>query len=387
MAQDGIIRPKNTVLLGKIESSVGVDASPAAADAILIQNLAMNFNPNLINTDEYTGSLDGAGPILGGFQAVELSFEVYLKGVSTPGTAPEWGKLLRACAMSETILATALPASAEACAAGGSTTTATLGTTAAATAQQYRGMPINFTGAVAGAAFISDYTAAKVATLTDLMSGSIIATTSYQIPANVVYGPASNTIPSLTFYAYADGLLYKFIGCRGTFEQTINTNGVGVLRFTMRGAFASKTDAAVISSPVYDATRPPIFQNGKMLMDRKAAAVAQFSLSLGAELSIPDDPNQPEGTLPPIHNSRKITGSVNPLETLVATRDIMSDFRAGTRRIVHARYGSVAGNRIGITIPAAHYTNHTPGDRNGLGQVTVPFEATGRDAGCFLCVY
>ena len=71
----------------------------------------------------------------------------------------------------------------------------------------------------------------------------------------------------------------------------------------------------------------------------------------------------------------------------MATRDIMAAFRAGTRQIVHGRWGTAAGNRIGITLPAAQYTRQGPSDRDGLVAVDVPFAATGRDAGAFLCFF
>ncbi len=386
MAQDNIFRPRNSVVLAKIETTVGVDASPVASDAVLVTIPKISINPQIKQTEEVTGSLDGAGPIYTGMTC-ELSYDVYLKGSGTGGVAPEWGKLLKACGFSETVLATAVPAAPEACAAGGTTTSAVLGTSASTTAQQYRGMPIVFTGTVPGTSFISDYTAGKLATLTDTMGGSIVATTSYQIPVNVVYGPASASIPSLTHYVYQDGLLYKFLGCRGTAQFKFDANGLGMISFRFMAIFGGKTDTAVVASPVYDATRPPPFQNGKLLLNRVVAAASSLSLDSGAELNFPDDPNEIEGIRPAIHNSRRITGSLNPLETLVATRDIMGDFRAGTRRILHARYGQTAGNRIGLTIPQAHYMNQTPGDRNGFGQVEVPFEAVGRDSGAFLCLY
>jgi hypothetical protein len=78
---------------------------------------------------------------------------------------------------------------------------------------------------------------------------------------------------------------------------------------------------------------------------------------------------------------------MDPQETLVATRDIMSDFRAGTARILHLRYGATAGNRVALTVPQGLYINQNPGDRSGLATVQVPYEAVGQDAGAFLCVY
>lgn len=382
-----VLRPRNTVFLAKVEATSGVDAVPtASADAVLINGEPrISFNVNMIQTEEVTGSLDGAGSIQAGMNC-EISFDVYVKGSGAAGTVPEWGKLLRACGYAETILAAPVPASAEACAAGGSTTLANLGTSAAAVLQQYRGMPVQFTGTVAGLSFVADYTAAKAATLTDTMSGSIAATTSYQVLANVLYAPASNSIPSLTFYVYSDGILYKFFGCRGDVKNSTQTNNLGVFSFTFKGVFGGKVDAAV-PTPTYDATRPPAFLNAKMTMNRLAAAVSQFSLENGAELAFPDDPNEVEGVSPPVHTSRRMTGSLNPLETLVATRDLMGDFRAGTKRIIHLRYGTVAGNRVAITIPQALYTNQTPSDRNRMMQVDVPFECIGKDSGAFICLY
>ena len=134
-------------------------------------------------------------------------------------------------------------------------------------------------------------------------------------------------------------------------------------------------------------TRPAPFKNGTMLVNRQAAALESLTIDLGNEQSFPDNPNALEGFDPSIIVRRNLTGSMNPLETLIATRDIMADFRAGTQRIVHGRYGATAGNRVGATIPAALYTNQSPGDRSGLATVEVPFSAVGQDAGGFLCLY
>jgi hypothetical protein len=380
------LRSKNAAVLFKIETTEGVDSSPSAAtDGVLVENISVSFDANVIKTNEANGSLDGSGPIIGGMKC-QIKFDVHLKGSGSAGTAPEWGDLMRVSGWAETLTAAAVPVAAEACAAGGSTTLANLGASAAAVAEAYRGMPISFAGTVAADSFVADYTAGKAATLTDTMSGAIVGTTNYQIPASVLYSPASTSIPSGTLYFYKDGLLYKFVGCRGTMSLAVETGGIGRMSFTISGLFLSKTDAAVVS-PTLDSARAPVFRGGKMLMDRKVAGVAQFSLDSGLTLAFPDDPNATEGFSPPIHTARNMTGSVNPQETLVATRDIFSDFRTGTRRVMHLRYGAVAGNRIGITLPQAQYLNETPGDRNGIAQVDVPFEAVGRDAGAFICLY
>jgi hypothetical protein len=382
------LRSRNAALLAKIETTEGADASPVAGtDAVLVENPQISFNPNTVQTNEVTGSLDGRGPITGGM-TVQLTFDVLLKGSGVAGTAPEWGKLLKACGWAETVTSTAVPVAAEAATAG-TTTSLTLGAGASGTAQAYRGMPLLLTGnpAAGATSFVADYAAGKVATLADQFGAALSTGTSYQVPVNVLYKPASVAIPSLTFYLYQDGVLYKVAGCRGNATLRLTSGNVGRISFTFTGMFVSKADAAVPAGLVYDATRPPVWKGGKALVNRVVSAMASLSIEFGNQMTNPDNPNAAEGFDPSIITARNMTGSCDPLETLIATRDSMAALRAGTQQIIHASYGQAAGNRVGLTIPAAFYTNLQPGDRNGLLTNTHQFACTGQDAGAFICLH
>src|SRR5690606_29800308 len=210
----------------------GTDASPSAAsDAVLVENPRWTPTASLVQTNEVTGSLDQLGSIVGGMRvAVEL--DVLMRGSGAVGMAPEWGKLLKACGWGETVTASAVPVAPEALAAGASRAEATLGTSASGTAHAYRGMPITFSGGVSGTTFIAAYDAAKLATLTDELDGTLDAGTDYQIPANAVYAPASVSIPALTMYVFQDGLRARFVGCRGNVQLRAETGAIG--RFTFR---------------------------------------------------------------------------------------------------------------------------------------------------------
>lgn len=380
------LRIKNSVLLAKVEVTEGTDVSPTGTDAILVENLRVTPSANLINTDEVTGSLDGAGPIVGGMK-MDVTFDVFLKGSGAAGTAPEFSSVLKACGWSETVTGTAVPSSAEAAAAG-TTSTLTLSSGATGTANLYRGMPINLTvnPAAGDTTLISAYTSGKVATLTDTYGTALDNTTEYQIPINVRYSPGSSSIPTVTLYAYMDGLLYIIVGARGTMQLTLESGGIGRMSFTMTGMFSSKTDTSVVTA-TYDSTRPPVWKNGKMTIGGSDAAVQSITLDMGNTLANPDNPNSLEGFDPAIITRRDLTGTVNPLETLMATRTIMTDFRNGTTRSMGILVGSTTGNKVGITIPAALYTARNPGDRDGLSTEDVTFAATGQEAGAFLCFF
>ncbi len=380
------LRPRNSALTFKLEAVEGVPENPSAAtDAVLAENIRLSFPTQLVETNEVTGSLDSRSPIVGGVRAT-ASFDVYIKGSGVAATPPEYGDLLKVCGFAEQITAAAVPAAPEACAAGGSAFLAVLGASASAVAQTYRGMPILFTGAVAGTSFITDYTAAKQATLADTMAAAIVATTNYQIPANVLYRPASAAIPSGTLGFHLDGVKYTLAGCRGSARLALPAGQAPKLSFELSGFFVTKIDAAVPGA-VYDSTRPPIFKGGVMSIGRLAAALASVEMDLGNALTNPANPNAAVGFDAAVITARRISGTMDPLATLVATRDLIADLRSGTQRIIHGRMGAVAGNRVGLTVPQGFFSTVDPGDRDGLATDQVQFRATGEDAGLFLCLY
>lgn len=94
---------RKKVLLAKIETTYGTDATPAAADAILTKNLSITpYDGNTVqrNIDRPTLGNDISINVA---PNIKVSFDVELAGSGTAGTAPAWGSLLRACGFSETV--------------------------------------------------------------------------------------------------------------------------------------------------------------------------------------------------------------------------------------------------------------------------------------------
>jgi hypothetical protein len=374
-----ILRSRPKVVLAKIETTEGTDAAPAAAsDAILTENARLSSQQDLVETKEHTGSLDGAEDIVGGTR-MQLAFDCYMKGSGTAGGAPEIAPLLKACGWAETLTAAAVPAAPEACGAGGSTTTAELGATAVGTLQLYRGMPITIAGGAAGDSFVWDYSAAKLAKLTDTFAQAIDAGETYQILKNARYVPTSAAIPSVSLYAYEDGILWKILGARGDFTFGVDSGGAGKFSFTFTGMFGGKSDAALPGTDAYQSTRPPILKGGVVSIERTAVALKSFALNNGNRLVYPPNPNAAESFDPAQIVERSIRASMDPNMTLVATADYFADMRAGTKRLVHARWGSVAGNRCAIVVPTFQFTKADPQDREGLLAQGVEGKCVGED--------
>lgn len=101
--------PKATrreLVLVKIQPTVNVDAAPDGSDAVSV--VSVNFNPaegaELNERRLVDGSMGRNQHVLGG-SLVSFALEIELKGSGAAGVAPEYGPLLRAAGLSETIVA------------------------------------------------------------------------------------------------------------------------------------------------------------------------------------------------------------------------------------------------------------------------------------------
>lgn len=97
---------RRKLLLVEIESTYNTDPVPAAADdAVLVEELTWsNEGLKMIERPAVRPSIGALRQVYGG-RLVSITFNVEMKGSGAAGTAPEIGKLLRACGLAETIVA------------------------------------------------------------------------------------------------------------------------------------------------------------------------------------------------------------------------------------------------------------------------------------------
>ena len=380
------IRAKQALLLAQAEGS-GIDPD-ASVNAILVRDPSIQPNTQTETPNEATGSLDSEGPVTGGTR-VQVTFSVHVKGSGDAATPPEWGVLMPACAWEQVITSTALPVAPEACAAGGSTTSAVLGTSAVADAQAYRGMPLALSGDIDATTFITDYTAAKTATLAETMASAVGIATNWQIPPHVLYRPVTPVgNPGVQLWLYMHGRRWRLRHAVGTGEVSLNAgSATGGIQFTFDALYEGDDEAQPPADPVFDATRPYPWKGGVMTIDRARAGLQSFSLTWGVTTEMPANPNSAEGFDAGVIVSRAMTGSMDPNTVLKGTRDLFDRLRAGSRVPLHAVLGQDAGNRIALTVPSAHLTGYTPAERNGVATEDVQFSAAGADAGAFIALF
>jgi hypothetical protein len=96
---------RKRLILIETESVYGTDPSPDGADAVLVRDL--NITPqqsDVVNRDLIRPYLGASEQLLANTR-VECTFSVELAGSGTAGTAPQYGKALLACGLSETVVA------------------------------------------------------------------------------------------------------------------------------------------------------------------------------------------------------------------------------------------------------------------------------------------
>jgi hypothetical protein len=98
---------RKRLILAKTETTEGTDSVPTGTtNAVLVRNL------DIVPMQSDVVSRDLIRPYLGNYEQllantrVEVTFEVELAGSGAAGTAPNYGALLKACGLSETVVAT-----------------------------------------------------------------------------------------------------------------------------------------------------------------------------------------------------------------------------------------------------------------------------------------
>jgi len=100
-----VLLTRKRVILIEAESSYGTDPGMAAADAVLVRDLTITPQSSDVVSRELIRPYLGASEQLLANTRVECTFAVELSGSGTAGTAPRYGDALKACGLSETIVA------------------------------------------------------------------------------------------------------------------------------------------------------------------------------------------------------------------------------------------------------------------------------------------
>lgn len=361
---------RNAVLLAKIETTEGTDSSPTgAANAILCSDLSIEPLAGSSVDLAYVRPYFGKSPSMRVEDYVTLSMTVDLAGTATAGNAAPWGPLVRACAMSETLLAAAVTGTAQA----GTTTQVTLASGASSTDNIYVGADLVITsGSASGQTrnIIAYNGTSKVATV-DKAYTAAVGAGGYSISPNATYLPVSSGFESITIYYNNNGVRHKALGCRGTVSFDLSANQRPTMKFSFTGMFGGVADAAE-ASPNYGSWQVPVPVNSSnsmaliqgKLADGSATGIQLMSMSLDLGNSVKH--RMLVGSENVTLTDRQAQGSVSIEATTVAFNDWWTQFRASTKNPLYIENGTASGNTVGLFLPNAQLADPKYSDSDGV---------------------
>lgn len=394
------IRPANVAILLKVESTEGTDSSPdPTVDAIPVESDSVQWSSPWTNeaANEATGSLVAGAPLIIGRPAT-FSFKSRVKGAGAGATysasvKPPLHQAFQSCGWKGQFTA----AVATALATAGTTSSATLNASFPATARALVGMLLSCTAGVGNGLMpaVVEYTAGRVATFVEPNTVAFDTTSSFALPANWTYARTSPSDaaaratdqPSATCYIYIDGILRKFVGCRGVMSLDGKNARPGYATFNFTGIYAGQSDAAVPTNLVIAGHSAPVLTQGSgkspaLSVNGKSLAVSTWSLDAGSQIEQIDDPNTAYGFGAGQIVDRSAMLKIDPLMTLTANYDAVTDIGNATTMPAALRHGAVSGNRWALVLAKAQTVDEDAGTRGKLMSQNLTFQAltNGRDA-------
>lgn len=197
---------------------------------------------------------------------------------------------------------------------------------------------------------------------------TIVASTS------VTYTPASTGHESFSSYIWKDGKLRKVVGIRGNCSFAFEVGNKIMLSANLIGHIDGIDSDVSLPTPTYDTTDPEPILGGGFLVDSYAAVIAGLNFDMGNVISTPPDFNAPTGFSEIRITKRAPNGSINPEDTLIATKNFRADFESATSMaLATGNIGATAGNIIAASMPVIGYRDESDEDRDGVSVKNMPF--------------
>jgi len=367
---------RKSLILIKAESTYGTDISPAGTDAVLVRDLTITpIQSDVVSRDLVRPYLGASEQLLANSR-VQCQFTVELAGSGTAGTAPRFGSALQACAMAETLTASAVTGTATA----GAANSITLAAGASATDDAYIGQIITITSGTGSGhvGMITDYVGStKVATVRAISTTFVPgASSAYSIGASASYAPVSSSFTSVTIYYNVDGLLHKVTGARGTVVLNGEVGAIPTLQFTMTGIYNAPTDTAAPTATYTNQATPLIFKQGNTTafqLYSYSACLQSVSMDVGNNIVYRELVGCTKEVL---ITQRNVTGTVVIETPTIAAKDYFTAATTdGTTGNFTFAHGTTAGNRVGLVLSTVDIADPSYSDQDGIAMMNLPYTA------------
>ena len=205
-------------------------------------------------------------------------------------------------------------------------------------------------------------------------------------PTSTTYTPVSSGFESATIFINVDGVLHKFLGCRGTVSISCTLGQIPTLKFDMMSLYSEPTDTAALTPTYTLQSTPLVFRQGNTptfsIFSNTSFCLQSFEFNLTNEMVYRELVNCTKQVL---ITDRKPAGSVTiEAPTASALTTLRNFFNAavttasGGISLVH---GTAANNTVTFTASQVNVTAPTYSDMDGIVMMNVPYVAIPTTAG------
>lgn len=187
---------------------------------------------------------------------------------------------------------------------------------------------------------------------------------------SVTYAPITDNTKTVTIYYYLDGLLHKFIGCRGSAAFSLSAKSIPIISFKFFGTYTAPTDTTFPTGMVYTAFKDPMGVNKTNTPTLTLHTVALNSPSVSFDLGNNIVVRNLIGLDAIDIVGRNTTGSVTFEMTSVATKAWHEAIRLNTIGAFALTHGVGAGNIIEVTSSRAQINSLDYADQDGVKMCT-----------------
>jgi len=189
---------------------------------------------------------------------------------------------------------------------------------------------------------------------------------------SVQYLPVSSGFDSATIYVNIDGTLHKVLGARGSFTTSIQGSAIPSIKFSFIGLFGGVA-SVTLPTASYDTFIKPVIPSKNVTPETsiyaKQVSLKSASFSNGANPSFITRVNS---------ESIQITDHPATSDWVIDDLDlsILDPFSAaanGTKGALKIVHGTVAGNIVILSAPAAQMGKPQKANDSGLVVMTLPF--------------
>ena len=177
---------------------------------------------------------------------------------------------------------------------------------------------------------------------------------------SVSYSPHNTTHASCTIWAYADGNVYKIVGCRGTLRWPITPGETNVMIFEMQGLLSGAPTVSALGALTYAATLPPAAVGMACTIGGVAAAsviLQSAELVLGAQVQRVDSGNAADGIKKFAISGFEPRITANIETVALATYNPYTVLTGRTSTAIDWTVGSAQYNRCDLDVDAGWLVN------------------------------